>query len=130
MKNYIKVVNAVRQYLTSNHVVELIRMVQNFREGNALLQLAVAEIELENNGVLPQENLDTLLEMRDTLSRESKTRMLTMDELHLIWYVDSTESPRGAPTPLERILRRACEQAALGNALNGALGSKLKSPVA
>lgn len=87
MINYRNTIKGVQGMLRDSQTVELTRLVQNFQQGLAMIQFAVAEIEIEN-GFLPATVLETLLIVRQELYLQSIKRMLTMDELNTVWYVD------------------------------------------
>jgi hypothetical protein len=112
MINYRKTIQGVQRMIQDGRVEELVRLVQNFQQGLAMIQFAVAEIEIEA-GFTPTTTVETLLVVRQILCAQGTKRMLKMDELNTVWYVDRVwQQSYEERSPLEIAV-----QAVLGNTI-------------
>lgn len=103
MINYRNTIEGVQGMLQDGRVLSLVQLVQNFQQGLAMIQFAVAEIEIKT-GFLPATTLETLLLLRQEIIDEGAKhkRMLRVDELNAVWYVDRVEKRSYEErTPLE-----------------------------
>jgi len=85
--NYRHSIKSVQRMIQEGKALELVRLVQNFQQGLAMIQFAVAEIEIET-GFLPSTAIETLLIVRQEFCVQGTLRMLKMDELNTVWYID------------------------------------------